>query len=703
MKAPKTANLKLNSLFNEHTVALTLKFSILTFSVIALYLQDLSMIFGGALSDEASFHILAIPFLFGYLLFRKRRMIAAALEPIQVGMRGFKKYFNVLAGASLCAVAILTYWYGSYSFTPLEYHMLTLPFLTAGLVLIFFGTKMLKQLLFPIAFLFFLTPPPAEVLYGVGSALANLSAIASNGLANLFGIRAVLSTSNGIPLITLFKPDGASLPFSVDVACSGIYSIIGFVIFALFIAYIMTGSRLRQKLAIIGLGIPLIVFLNIIRITTILVIGYNFGQELALQVFHAVGATVLMFIGTLILLAVTEKLFKKPPPTQPCIACSSTTTPIEQLCTSCGKLFHYPKIRLNRADVAKIAGILTVVVVLLSIQAPVFALTQGPAEVIIQTPTGPQVNTANPLLPNITGYKLSFVFRDTAFEKASSQDAAIAYAYAPTSNDSRQVAWVTVEIADSTTKLHRWETCLINFPLSQGQEVAVNQLDLRDVQLQDNPPMTARYFSFDYKNRNQTQTVLYWYQTATFSANGTTQTKHVKISVVLYPSGPDRISQAEDQALPIAVAINDHWQPIKTWSAVALAISQNGIVLSSVAAIIFVLIILYSIYIDSREKASLLTLYKKLPNQDQLLIQAIESIQNSQNITTQAILSELQKLSTVPIPESFVMQKLEEAERAGLIKKVLTNKADNPALFWRVQLPKQTSFLSRLRSFKTVF
>jgi exosortase/archaeosortase family protein len=85
--------------------------------------------------------------------------------------------------------------------------------------------------------------------------------------------------------------------FSIDVACSGVYSLIGFLIFAVFIAYITRG-RLWDKGAILVLGIPLIIALNVIRITTILAIGNAYGDELALQVFHALGATVLMFIGT---------------------------------------------------------------------------------------------------------------------------------------------------------------------------------------------------------------------------------------------------------------------------------------------------------------------------------------------------------------------------------------------------------------------
>ena len=78
--------------------------------------------------------------------------------------------------------------------------MLTLPVLVAGLTLILFNGQTLRQLAFPIAFLFFLTPPPTEILYSVGSTLSDLSAHASNALVNAFGMASAISgrsVSNG--------------------------------------------------------------------------------------------------------------------------------------------------------------------------------------------------------------------------------------------------------------------------------------------------------------------------------------------------------------------------------------------------------------------------------------------------------------------------------------------------------------------------
>ena len=397
---------------NQHRLAVALKFSVLTAVVIGFYLQDLTLVFKNALSDEATYHILAIPFLFGYLLYRKRAMVNASLKQESKNFSSsFSKYFVLSIGILLCTISILAYWSGSYTFTPLEYHMATLPIMVAGLSLILFNGETLRHLAFPIAFLFFLTPPPTEILYSVGTTLSDLSAHASNTLANVFGMPSSISAQYGSPIITLTRPDHSFMTFSVDVACSGVYSLIGFLIFAVFIAYITRG-KLYSKLAILLLGIPLIVALNIIRITTILSIGYNYGDTLALQVFHAMGATVLMFIGTFILLVATEKLLKKPKPTKPCTKCNPTAA--EEFCINCGKLYRFPKIKLTRSDITKIAGVALIIGILLTIQVPVFALTEGPAQIMVQTPSGMQPNTQSLPLPQIQGYNLSYVYRDTS-------------------------------------------------------------------------------------------------------------------------------------------------------------------------------------------------------------------------------------------------------------------------------------------------
>ncbi len=668
---------------NKNTIVVTARFFAVAIAILALYSQDLSMVFNDALHSEASFHILAVPFIFGYLLYRKRNMVSASIPLSSTSKNFFQKNFSTITGIVLCATAFLAYWFGSYTFLPLEYHMLTLPIFAAGLILILFNPQTLRQLFFPIAFLIFLTPPPIEILYTAGATLSDLSAVASNGLASILGLHSTLAGNYGSPIITLTRPDQTVMNFSIDVACSGIYSLIGFVIFAVFIAYITRGKK-RNKFAILLMGIPLIIALNIIRITTILVIGYNYGDEIALQIFHTVGATVLMFMGTLLLLAITEKVFKKPKPPEPCKNCNNfaKSNPTGNFCIDCGKLLKYPKIKLGKSDLAKIVGVALIVVMFVSIQVPIFALTQGPAQVLIQTPAGvEQGNTL--ILPEISGYALSYVYRDTSFEQILQQDVALVYSYR--ANDTaKPTVWVAVEVASTISNLHRWETCLVNYPLSQGLQPSVKQFDLRDIQTQENPPIVARFFAFQDLRSNQSQVVLYWYGTAMFTVNGTSQLKNVKMSLVVYPQSLENLSEIENNLLPFAAAINDYWQPIKTWTPIALAISQNGLVFSIVTSVLLVVLMLYSAFLRRQDKLFLVKLYTKLSEQDKLVVDAVGKAEKAGNPTTSRVIEEFQKLSRSPYSEVWLSTKLKEAQTAGLIKQTLMNSDnDTPTIVWR--------------------
>ncbi|MCW4024123.1 MAG: exosortase/archaeosortase family protein [Candidatus Bathyarchaeota archaeon] len=683
-----SSKISLSSLRNSISLAVAVKFSAIAAAVIVFYLQDLGFIFNNALSDESSTHLLIIPFMFLYILYRKRKVLLASVN--QTHREGLGNIFDTAIGALLCATSVLIYWYGSYTFTPIEYHMFTLPIFTTGLTLLFFNRHTLRHLVVPILFLFFLTPPPTEILYGAGSALSVVSAIVANGVTNLVGIATNFSASQyGSPLISMVTPSGESLTFSVDIACSGIYSLIGFVVFSAFIAYIIRESPTR-KLVTLLMGIPLIVALNIFRITALLIIGYNFGDEVALQVFHTVGGTVLMFIGTIILFGITEKIFKKRAIPAGCLTCEQTpVTPPHGFCDNCGKLLSYPKEKLKKVDLVKIISVIFIVIVLVSIQSPVFALTNVGAELTVQTPSGEQGNSE--ILPQIEGYTLNFLKRDTAFEATAGQDASLIYVYTPINpgNGSNPQIWVTIEVATAVSSLHRWETCLVNYPISQGYKPSVTQLDLRDVQINDNPPVLARYFSFQDNTDDLTQVVLYWYQTGTFSQNGTSISQNVKISLILYPSSPALVQAAEDALLPVAVTVNSYWEPIKSWATFSIIISQNGLTLSIVCLALLVALIAYKLlFIDRAQRELLKNLYGKIPEKDRFLLQIINKTKG--NFTLATLSEELQKSAGTPVPEDWLKQELEQAEQAGFIEKIIVNKNDVPIIKWRINLKLTT-------------
>jgi len=663
---------------------LAAKASTLTVAVAALYYQDLALIFNDALKNDATSYILVIPILLAYLIYRKRKMLRATVA-ISAQEESKKNYYATLGGILLSSAAVILYWYGSYTFTPLEYHIFSMPLLVAGLTLVLFNPQTLRQALFPIVFLFLLVPPPSEILYGFGSALSVFSSEASAAIVQLFRIPATLTGEYGTPTIIITRPDNTTIPFTVDIACSGIYSIIGFFVFAAFVAFIVR-DKTWKKLSIFLIGLPLIYFLNIVRITTLLAIGYQVGADLALQVFHLLGGWILIFIGTLLLLVASEKLFKtrlfSPRGKSECPECAANISSHDEACSACGKIKKYPRLAIKREDVVKIAGIAIVIALLLWIQMPTFALARSPAPILVTTSEGTTGNTE--LFPSINGYNLSFEYRDTTFEQAAQQDFSLIFFYTP--QESYKVpVWLGVEIASTTESLHRWETCLITWPETHQSQPQVRQLELRDVKIMDNPPVTARYFAFQYLTDNQTQLVLYWYENTFFTINNSTQQKYVKLSLITYPDSPQDVSNIELQLLPMAEAISAHWEPVRTWAIASILISQHGTELLATTTIL--LIVLVMLYLNETKKQSNASLnaYQKLSRQNQQLVDAVQKSERHNMPTLNRIKQNYEATSGRKTDAEALQRRLSDLEKTGIIKRVTGTDQDEPIKTWKTQ------------------
>lgn len=703
-KPQRTPIQKARACLDFGNYAFVAKASILIVAPLVLYLQDLEIIFNDALQSDATGYMLAIPFLLAYLVYRKGKMIftVASQESSDAPRRA--RFLTTLVGILLCVTAMTLYWYGSYTFTPLEYHLLTLPIFTAGLVLIIFNPQVLRESIFPVCFLAFLIPPPSEILYSVGSSLSVAGSRASNLLVSALGVPSRIASQYGTPTILITRPDNSILGFSLDIACSGIYPILGFLVFAALTAYIIR-DKPWKKAALFFLGVPLIYLLNIVRITTILLIGYQYGEELALRIFHLLGGLVLLAMGTLLLLLISDKVFKthlfaRAQPTSGCSTCQVTENNDSNYCSNCGRLLNYGRMKPRKSDAVRVIAVIAALILLVSIQAPTFALTEGPAQIIIQTPAGEQGNTQ--ILPEIHGFTLDFVYRDTAFEQLAKQDASLLYCYTPEDQTGKYV-WVEVEIASARTSLHRWEYCLITYPQEYGHSPEAQQLALRDVQLLENPPLIARYFGFQNTRNNQTQLVLYWYESSIFMENKTAQQKQVKISVISLPGDSQDLAKAEQDMLPFAVAIANYWQPIKAWTRIALAISQNGLVLAGTStALIIVAAIFYSVERMRFRKAKTKT-YRKLEKAEQQIIDAVQEAKVNSIPTSQNISKAYQGTTGQGIKAEILDQELTRARKNGLIGIHIINQNDEPVQTWEANVTGRKATREKLKKMTNIF
>jgi len=119
----------------RNEIAISIKAVTIILATIAIYFQDLTTVANEAIRSELMSHIIAIPFLLTYLIYRKRKMLRATIPFETTNPTQKPTYTHEIVGALLCLTAFLLYWHGSYTFTPLEYHMISLPIFTAGLIL----------------------------------------------------------------------------------------------------------------------------------------------------------------------------------------------------------------------------------------------------------------------------------------------------------------------------------------------------------------------------------------------------------------------------------------------------------------------------------------------------------------------------------------------------------------------------------------
>ena len=668
--------------FIKKNYALMFKFLFVIMVSLMLYYQDFLILLNEAINNEIFSHILAIPFLLVYLIYRVRKYVYAV--SFNVDSEIFAGYLrrNELFGSVLCLIAYLMKWYGSYTFIPLEIHMLSFTFFIAGIILFLFNFDTLKALLFPIAYLSFLIPPPINILQPIGASLSVFSSELSYSILKLTGLPVELSKTFGSPIITLVTSTGVNIPFAIDIACSGLYSLIGFLLFSLFISYISYGSIFKKSIVFL-LGFPIIYFMNVFRIILIIIIGYFSGPNFALNLFHLLGGWMLIFIGTLILVFFSDKILNIS-----FLRCSLNNcshlefNQYENYCMSCGKILNYPNVTILTRDITKYLLLVIIIVPLIFFQVPVFTLTESAAEVLVQKPSGESV--ISKVLPDMDNYYLNFAYRDADFENIAGQDASLFYNY-ESRDGSLPTIWVGLEVGSTKGCLHPWEICYITSPEGYGIIPKVVQIDLRDVRLIENPPLTARFFVFHNKESPEGQVILYWYTKSYFQTLDGYYEKWVKISVIRMIRDTDDYLAVEDELIPVGVAIAEYWGPISEWSVISLEIAKNGLTLLTISCtgllILFVIIRIQD-YLKRKLKNEI---YNNLLLDDKNLINLINEIDEGLAIEKN-ILIKYQDITKRKIDLLTLHKKLLDAESMGLIQRKIRSVCNEPYVYWNTNI-----------------
>jgi len=232
-------------------------------------------------------HGFLIPVVSGYMIFLKRKKLAEILPKVPVGERG--GIFLIAAGVLILAVGRLAN----------EHFILrmSLPLILGGCIWQIFGRAVLRELLFPIAYLVFMFPIPSILLEKITFPLQLVASRFAAFFLDMGGVP-VLREGNVIQL--------PNMSLEVVEACSGIRSLISLLALSAVFAYLFQKQQWRRAV-LVASAIPIAVITNIIRVTGTGMLAHKFGGRAAEGFYHDISGW-LVFVVAFICLSGINRL-----------------------------------------------------------------------------------------------------------------------------------------------------------------------------------------------------------------------------------------------------------------------------------------------------------------------------------------------------------------------------------------------------------
>lgn len=221
-----------------------------------------------------------------WLIWRKQGELRAAAEPGAAWLT-----------ALMLLVALPTYVFGrAYDYVSLEAAGLY----GVGVAVMHakFGLRALRRTWFPLVYLAFLIPPPGWLMDSITAPLKLFVSYVTTAGLQLFGVPVY---REGVTLMV------AQYQLLVEDACSGMNSMTGLVAISLFYIYLLRNASWRYSLFLVCMVIPIAVIANIIRVATLVLLTYFFGDAVA-QGFLHMAAGLLLFTSALLLVFLVDHL-----------------------------------------------------------------------------------------------------------------------------------------------------------------------------------------------------------------------------------------------------------------------------------------------------------------------------------------------------------------------------------------------------------
>ncbi len=234
--------------------------------------------------DSYYSHGILIPFVTGFLIWQKKDELKAlrkersawGLPLIVLGMvvHIFSSLFRIYFTSGFSTLAVLI-----------------------GMILYFYGVRILKKILFPILFLVFMLPMPLVIITTVSFKMKIFAAQIATSMLNHLGILAIRDGS-------LIKMQHAHV--MVEDVCSGLRSLISLTALGSIFAYLMSTNMFKRILLFLS-TIPIAIITNVCRILFLSLVSEIWGVEFA-EAVHNFSGFMVFGIAFLLLFAMGRLL-----------------------------------------------------------------------------------------------------------------------------------------------------------------------------------------------------------------------------------------------------------------------------------------------------------------------------------------------------------------------------------------------------------
>jgi exosortase len=278
-----SAKLRLVESTNTRT---TMRIAIIALAWLALYHDVLRRLIDDWRVDENYSHGFLIPFISAYAIWSSRD-----------GLRATPRAPNLLFGGFLMIAAAAMLFIGALG-AELFITRVSMVLSLAALVVYFYGTALLRRLIFPIGLLLLAIPIPNIIFNQIALPLQLIASDYATRAIRFFGIPA-LREGNIIEL--------AQMKLQVVEACSGIRSLVSLTTLAVVYTY-FTETEWGRRIVILAAVIPIAIIANAARVAGTGVMAHYWGLRAAEGFMHSFSGWLVFLVAVLLLLAVAQSL-----------------------------------------------------------------------------------------------------------------------------------------------------------------------------------------------------------------------------------------------------------------------------------------------------------------------------------------------------------------------------------------------------------